>query len=147
MEAFDETKDRFDHLETYNTLMCLQAVLKEIMCRAFPTSLKGSSLIWFDKLNLISINTFAKLSQQFMSHFIGGRMYRKLATYLLNVTQGKGESLRDYVMRYNRKVLQVDKADEKVVLIDFMGELLSSKFLFFLSKPPLTNMADLMLCA
>lgn len=41
--------------------------------------------------------------------------------------------------------MQVNDADEKVVLIAFMGELLPTKFLFSLSKSPPSNMAELML--
>ena len=33
-------KDPLDHLETFKTLMHLQGVADEIMCRAFPTALK-----------------------------------------------------------------------------------------------------------
>jgi hypothetical protein len=42
LETFDGTKDPFDHLESFKTMMCLQGVPDEIMCRAFPTTLKGS---------------------------------------------------------------------------------------------------------
>ena len=41
IEAYDGSKDPLDHLETFKTLMHLQGVADEIMCRAFPTSLKG----------------------------------------------------------------------------------------------------------
>lgn len=41
LEMFNGTKDSLDHLETYKALMPLQAILNEIMCRAFPITLKG----------------------------------------------------------------------------------------------------------
>lgn len=43
--------------------------------------------------------------------------------------------------------MQVDDADEKVVLTAFMGGLLPTRFLFSLSKSPLSNMAELILQA
>ena len=43
METFDGKKDPLDHLETYKTLMQLHNVPDEIMCRVFPTTLKGSA--------------------------------------------------------------------------------------------------------
>lgn len=43
--------------------------------------------------------------------------------------------------------MQVEDADEKVVLITFIGELLPTKFLFSLSKSPPSNMTKLMLQA
>lgn len=44
-------------------------------------------------------------------------------------------------------MLQVDDADKKVVLMAFMGGLLVTKFLFSLSKYPLSSMVELMLWA
>ena len=43
VETFDGKKDPLDHLETYKTLMQLHNVPDEIICMAFPTTLKGSS--------------------------------------------------------------------------------------------------------
>ena len=45
IESYDEVKDPLDHLETFKTLMHLQGVPDEIMCRAFPTTLKGATRI------------------------------------------------------------------------------------------------------
>ena len=41
VEAYDGSKDPLDHLEYFKTLMHLQGVANEIMCWAFPTTLKG----------------------------------------------------------------------------------------------------------
>ena len=41
LETYDGSKDPLDHLESFKTLMYLQGVANEIMCRAFPTMLKG----------------------------------------------------------------------------------------------------------
>ena len=76
IEAHDELKDLLDHLESFKTLMHFQGVLDEIICRAFPTTLKGPTKIWFNRLTPNSINTFKELSTQFASHFIGGTSTR-----------------------------------------------------------------------
>ena len=41
VEAYDGSRDPLDHLESFKTIMHLQGVLNEIMCKAFPTTLKG----------------------------------------------------------------------------------------------------------
>ena len=38
---YDGTRDRFDHIATFKTTMHFQAVSDEIMCKTFPTTLKG----------------------------------------------------------------------------------------------------------
>ena len=45
MENYNRSMDPLDHLESFKTLMYLQGVPDEIMCRAFPTTLKGSARI------------------------------------------------------------------------------------------------------
>ena len=47
VETYDGSKDLLNHLESFKTLMHLQGVADEIICRAFPTTLKGSARIWF----------------------------------------------------------------------------------------------------
>ena len=47
IDSYNGVKDPLDHLETFKTLMHLQGVADEIMCRAFPTTLKGVARIWF----------------------------------------------------------------------------------------------------
>ena len=62
VEAYDGSKDPLDHLESFKTLMHLQGVVDEIMCQAFPTTLKGLARVWFIRLTPNSITTFKELS-------------------------------------------------------------------------------------
>ena len=41
VEAYDGSWDPLNHLESFKTLMHLHGVSDEIMCRVFPTTLKG----------------------------------------------------------------------------------------------------------
>ena len=77
IESYDGAKDPLDHLESFKTLMHLQGVVGKIMCRAFPTILRGPERIWFSRLMPNSISIFKDLSTQFTSHFIGGHRYKK----------------------------------------------------------------------
>jgi len=45
VESYDRSKDPLDHLESFKTLMHLQAMADEIMCRTFFTTLKGPAKI------------------------------------------------------------------------------------------------------
>ena len=62
IDSYDGVKDSLDHLKTFKTLMHLQGVVDEIICRAFPTTLKGETRIWFSRLTPNSISTFKELS-------------------------------------------------------------------------------------
>ena len=62
VKNYNGNKEPLDHLKSFKTLMHLQGVPDEIMCRAFPTTLKGPTRIWFNKLTPNSISTFKELS-------------------------------------------------------------------------------------
>ena len=85
IDSYDGVKDPLDHLETFKSLMHHQGAGDKIMCRAFPTTLKGAVRIWFSWLMPGSIGTFKELSAQFTSHFIGGHRYKKSTACLMNI--------------------------------------------------------------
>ena len=72
LEPFDGLKDPLDHLNTFKTTLGLQQPPDEILCRSFPTTLKGAAKEWFNKLPTSSIDTFEQLSGSFVHHFVGG---------------------------------------------------------------------------
>ena len=94
IDSYDGVKDPLDHLETFKALMHLQGVVYEIMCRAFPTTLKNAARIWFSQLTPNSVNTFKELSAQFTAHFIGGHRYKKSTACLMSIRQREDETLR-----------------------------------------------------
>ena len=85
IDSYNKVKDSLDHLETFKTLMYLQGVVDEIVCKAFPMTLKGAAKIWFSQLTPNSISTFKELSAQFTAHFIGGHRYKKSTACLMSI--------------------------------------------------------------
>jgi hypothetical protein len=130
LETFDGLKDPLDYLDSFRTVMRLQGVLDEIMCRAFPTNLRGLARVWFNQLETGSIDTFAQLSRAFIDNFIRGRRSARPANYLLNIWQREGESLRSYIQRFNKEVVQIDEPNEYVALTVFNAGLCKGDFLF-----------------
>ena len=130
MENYNEYKDPLDHLESFKTLMHLQGVLDEIMCIAFPTTLKGPARIWFNRLMSNSIGTFKELSAQFASHFIGGHRYKKFIACLMNIKQREDETLSSYITRFNKDALLIDEADNKILVAAFTNGLQKGKLCF-----------------
>ena len=144
VESYDGSKDPLDHLESFKTLMHLQGVVDEIMCRAFPTTLKGPARIWFNKVMPNSISTFRELSVQFASHFIGGHRYKKSTVCLMNIRQREDETLRSYITRFNKEALSIDEVDNKILIAAFTNGLRKGKFLFSLYKNNPKTMFDVL---
>ena len=144
IKSYDGVKDPLNHLETFKTLIHLQGVPNEIMCRAFPTKLKGPVIIWFSRLMPNSINTFKELSAQFTSHFIGGHKYNRSTACLMSIKQRDDETLRSYITRFNKEALLIDKADDKILIAAFTNGLRKGKFLFSLYKNDPKTMSDVL---
>ena len=147
LEPFDGLKDLQDHLNTFKTTLGLQQPPDEILCRSFPTILKGVAREWFTKLPTSSINNFKQLSNAFLRHFVGGQRPKRLADHLLTIRQGEKETLRLYVKRFTRETLEVDEADDKVQLTTFKVGLKSKEFVMSLAKNPPKTMAEMLLKA
>ena len=145
LEPFDRLKDPQDHLNTFKTTLGLQQPPDEILCRSFPTTLKGAAREWFTKLPTSSVDNFEQLSNAFLRHFIGGQRPKRLANHLLTIRQGEKETLRSYVKRFTRETLEVDEADDKVQLTTFKAGLRSRDLVASLVKNPPRTMAEMLI--
>ncbi|XP_030936508.1 uncharacterized protein LOC115961720 [Quercus lobata] len=144
IESYDGAKDPLNHLESFKTLMYLQGVADKIMCKAFPTTLRGPVRVWFSRLAPNSISTFKDLSTQFASHFIGGHRYKKSTACLISIRQREDETLRSYIARFNKEALSIDEADDKILVATFTNGLRKGKFLFSLYKNDPKTMSDVL---
>ena len=97
----------------------------KVMCRAFPTTLKGATRVWFSKIPLGSIVDLEQLSKGFVHHFIGGQRHKKLTGHLFNKRR---------IIRLNKELLQVDEAEDQVILTTFQAGLLPGDFFFSITK-------------
>lgn len=119
LKSYDGSKDPLDHIKSFKTLMHLQMTLDEVTCRTFPTTLKGIARVWFSEIPSGAIANFELLSKGFVHHFIGEQRHKKLTCHLLNICLAKEESLRQYVTHVNKELLQVDEAEDQVILTTF----------------------------
>ena len=76
LDSYDGTRDPCDHIATFKTTMHLQGVPIEIMCRAFPTTLKGLARVWFSEITPNTVSSFEELSKLFVNKFIGGQSHK-----------------------------------------------------------------------
>ena len=93
LDLYDGMCDSFDNIATFKTTMHLQGVPNEIMCRAFPTTLKGPAQVWFSKIPPNTVSSFEELSKLFVNNFIEGKRHKCSSSSLLTIEQGENESL------------------------------------------------------
>ena len=62
----------------------------------------------------------------------------------MNMKQWEDEMLRSYVTRFNKKVLLIDEANDKILVVAFTNGLWKGKFLFSLYKNNPKTMSDVL---
>ena len=63
---------------------------------------------------------------------------------MLTIRQQEGESLQEYVRRFNKVVLEIDEADDQVIMTTFQARLNNPDLIFLLGKMLPTPMTDLL---
>ena len=124
--------------------MSLQQTPNEVICRTLPATLRGAARVWFSKQLATSIANFNQLSDSFVRHFIGGQHHKRPTSYLITVKQQEGENLREYVKQFNKAVLEIDEANEQVIMMTFQAGLINPELVFSLRKTLSTSMIDLL---
>ena len=143
LNSYDGTCDPFDHIATFKTIMHLQGVPDEIMCRAFPITLKVPARVWFNKIPPNSVSSFEELSKLFVNNFIGGQRHKRSSSNLLTIEQGENESLWSFITYFNREALSVEEVDDKLLLAAFHNGVNSNLFIHKLYEKEPQSMAEL----
>ncbi|XP_075636725.1 uncharacterized protein LOC142608960 [Castanea sativa] len=123
--------------------MHFQRVPDEIMCRAFPTTLKGPARLWFSKIPPNTVSSFKELSKLFVNNFIRGQRHKRSSFSLLTIEQGDNESLRSFIAHFNKEALMADRMDDKLLLVAFHNGVSSDLFIHKLYDQEPQTMAEL----
>ena len=143
LDSYNGTWDPYDYITTFKTTMHLQSVPDEIMCRVFPTMLKGLAKVWLGKLSPNTITSFQELSKLFVNNFVRGQRHKRSLSSLLNIEQGENESLHTFISHFNREALLVDETDDKILLTAFYNRVNLDLFIHKLYDQQPQTMAEL----
>ncbi|XP_025677988.1 uncharacterized protein [Arachis hypogaea] len=136
----DGTKDPQENLTTFEARMNLEEAADAVRCRAFPVTLAGSAIKWFNALSIGSITSFHDISRKFMSQFTTRITKAKHPISLLGVTQRQDESTRKYLDRFNDECLTVDRLTDSVVSLCLTNGLMNEDFQKHLTTRPVWTM-------
>ncbi|RYQ88415.1 hypothetical protein Ahy_B09g095620 [Arachis hypogaea] len=84
---YDGTKDPQEHLMAFEARMNLEGAADAVRCRAFPVTLAGPAIKWFNALPNESISSFHDITRKFMAQFTTRITKAKHPISLLGVTQ------------------------------------------------------------
>lgn len=116
----------------------------EVLCKVFSITFRGKARQWFDDLPRGSIASFRDLATSFLSRFFQLKKFTTTAADLMNIHQGKDESLSDFFTRFNEESLQVEHRTDQLVIAAFMNGLNSGSFYTKLVEEAPTTVSRLM---
>ncbi|GKV24937.1 hypothetical protein SLEP1_g34474 [Rubroshorea leprosula] len=137
LETYDGLGDPDEHLHTYQAIMRIQNANDAMMCKVFPVTLKSTARRWYHKLPKHSIDSYSQLAKLFSNKFASQREIKRTTTKLMQVHQKEGESLRDYMQRFNKATLDIDNVPDTICLSALLHGLKPGRFLDdLLENPP-----------
>ena len=116
---YDGSFDLYDHMLHFNQAMILNAGDDRLLCKVFPTSLKGSALAWFHKLPRGSINLFDELWAVFVSQYLCLVRQKGNISSFQAILKREDESILDFTLRFGQAVQHIDIFSMDAVLQNF----------------------------
>ncbi|XP_068492279.1 uncharacterized protein [Phaseolus vulgaris] len=142
-DRYDGSTDPDEHMDAYTTHMSLYTSNDAVLCRVFPTSLKGAALSWFTKLSPNSIDSFATLVAKFETQFATSRPHHLTSIALVGIRQEKGESLRAFVDRFSKVAMSIRNLSPDVAMHHMLTALRPGPFADNLCMQPADNLDEL----
>ncbi|GLT41805.1 hypothetical protein SLA2020_158450 [Shorea laevis] len=142
LETYDGTKDPDDHLHAFYSCMQAQNASDALMCKIFPSTLRGNARTSYYSLPPRSISSYTEMASAFATKFSSRRLIRKTTSELMRVKQREGESLKNYMSRFNDAVLEVNSFDQAVGIAAVISGLNHERFRDSLIKRPATTFSE-----
>ncbi|KAL0445266.1 UNVERIFIED_CONTAM: hypothetical protein Slati_2249300 [Sesamum latifolium] len=141
---YDGTTDPQEHLSHFENAALLHRYTNDIKCRVFVTTFARAAQQWFNQLPPAAIGSFQEFRSLFLHQFASSRRHRKIELSLFSIRLKEGESLKEYLQRFNTASLEVPSATQEVNANTFAQGLLDGDFFKSLAKKPATKFDTLL---
>ncbi|RRT33261.1 hypothetical protein B296_00057015 [Ensete ventricosum] len=139
LKPYDGSGDPMEHIATFHAQMTLYDTLEALMCRAFPTTLRGSARTWYACLKPASIPSFDVFVREFELNFLASACPRPTTASLLGMAHGSDEPLSQFIGRFTSQVQGIPDLHPSLAIQAFLTRLMSSRFFWSLiERPPMT---------
>ncbi|XP_050229192.1 uncharacterized protein LOC126678333 [Mercurialis annua] len=134
-DNFDGTSCPESHVTKYYNKMVLLDVSNTILCKMFPTTPTATAQRLCNSLKDELIAMWRQLNKEFVIRFFTNILPKRSTEELYMCKQGKGETLRAYIERFNNKAMKIEDLNnesmvqtlKKGTLMGVIGDKLSLK--------------------
>ncbi|KAH9782075.1 Integrase catalytic domain-containing protein [Citrus sinensis] len=131
--------DPLVHIECFNDMMGVQGLTPAQRCRVFPLTLEGRAREWYHKLPRGSIKGYEHMCQELAEQFRGAVAPEDDMMELMGMKQEEHESLRDFVKRYHRAVLDLGAFNHPQGLMGLKESVRIGRLWYNLKSPIVQN--------
>ncbi|XP_050233234.1 uncharacterized protein LOC126681726 [Mercurialis annua] len=96
--------------------MMVQSLPEAAVCKIFARTLKEPAAIWYQCLKEGSTHSFDELAEAFRTHFAPSIQRGKNSTDLKLCYQKPGESLKNFVTRFNEEAILVEDLNDDTAI-------------------------------
>ncbi|RRT79569.1 hypothetical protein B296_00010845 [Ensete ventricosum] len=107
--------------------MALYDLSDVLMCRVFPTTLRGPTRMWYGRLQSATIISFDQLTRELEQNFLANIRPKPMVASLLGIAQGREEPLAQFVNRFATESRAIPNAHPSLVVQAFLMGIRPSK--------------------